>query len=221
MCKECFCWNFVVLHQAAAHLPTHDVLLPCCAPAITLQVQYLQVPGQASAKRPYASAIKKRLISVVETGSCGLSGGSSNSNLSGDGQEAGTAENWPGAAASSPGRWVGCERLSCDEQQGPKLRLPQLTPGGWAAYGLQPVLLCSTGGAVLTASLPNPQAEDLLTHILPCRALRGVRGSSMALPEALPAAAVGASLPGSSGTPLQGTPGGPVTGRPLRRLSNR
>ena len=67
----------------------------------------------------------------------------------------------------------------------------------------------------------SAQAEHLLSHVLPCRALGGVRGSSMALPEALPAAAVGASLPGSSGTPLQGTPGGPAAGRPLRRLSNR
>ena len=39
--KERLCWIFVVLHQAAAHLPTHAVLLPCYAPAITLKVQVL------------------------------------------------------------------------------------------------------------------------------------------------------------------------------------
>ena len=83
--------------------------------------------GQATAKRPYASVIKKRLISVVETGSCGRSKGSSSSDLSGDAQEAGTGEAWPGAAASSPCRWVrGCQVTS---RRAPKLKLLQPIPG--------------------------------------------------------------------------------------------
>lgn len=89
-----------------------------CSLWLTLTfLHLLQVSGQAAAKRPYASAIKKRLISVVETGSCGRSGGSSSSDLSGDGQEAGTSENWPGAAASSASRWVSCWWLSGAEQE--------------------------------------------------------------------------------------------------------
>ena len=98
--------------------PAGQLMLCVCASAHceacrhfvnTLVLYFLQVSGQATGKRPYASAIRKRLISVVETGSCGRSGGSSSSDLSGDGQEAGTVESWPGAAASSPSRWVCCE----------------------------------------------------------------------------------------------------------------